>query len=72
MHHVPAVGEQLDRDPIGTKSISFPAKVSRIGEGVRVKAEFSINRKDFGVVYEGMRDNLIRDDVVIKLSLNAK
>jgi hypothetical protein len=36
---------------------------------VKAMSEFSINRKDFGIVYPGMPDDLIRDLVVIKLSL---
>jgi hypothetical protein len=38
---------------------------------VGVSAEFSVNRKNFGMVYAGTADDLIRDDVVIKLTLNA-
>ena len=41
----------------------------RLGHARR--AEFTINRKDFGIVYPGMANDLIRDDVVIKLSLKA-
>jgi hypothetical protein len=37
--------------------------------GAKVKSEFSINRKDFSMEYAGMADDLIRDDVVIKLDL---
>jgi len=52
-----------------TKSISFPATISVSDTQVSAKAEFSINRQDFGIAYAGMRDDLIRDLVVIKLSL---
>lgn len=55
-----------------TKSISFPATIKLAGESVDVDAEFSINRKDFGVVYAGMPDDLIRDQVLIKLSVRAR
>jgi hypothetical protein len=34
-------------------------------------AEFSINRKDFGIVIEGKKDDLIRDDVLMKITLKA-
>jgi hypothetical protein len=37
-----------------------------------VDAEFAINRKDFGVVYPGMPDDLIKDDVLLKLKIHAK
>ena len=53
-----------------TKRVSFPATI-QVGEaGVSAKAEFSINRQDFGIAYAGMPDDLIRDLVVIKLSLD--
>jgi polyisoprenoid-binding protein YceI len=55
-----------------TKSISFPAKISSAGETLDVASEFKINRKDFGIVYPGMPDDLIHDDVVIKLDIKAK
>ncbi len=53
------------------KSITFPAKITVSGTDVLVESEFSINRKDFGLVYAGKADDLIRDDVVIKLNLKA-
>lgn len=54
-----------------TKSIVFPANVRANASGVEVDAEFAINRKDFGLVYTGKPDDLIRDDVVIKLTIRA-
>lgn len=54
-----------------TKSISFPAKV-KLGDGVDVDAEFAIDRKDFGMRYEGKADDLIRDDVVVKLAIRSR
>ncbi len=53
------------------KSITFPAKITVDNDDAEVQAEFSINRKDFGIVYAGKTDDLIRDDVVIKLDLKA-
>lgn len=53
------------------KSITFPAKIAISPDQVAVNAEFSINRKDFGIVYAGKADDLIRDDVVLKLDLAA-
>ena len=52
-----------------TKRIRFPARIA-VAEKVAANAEFSINRKDFGITYPGMPDNLIRDDVAVKLSLD--
>ena len=54
-----------------TKSISFPADI-KVADGlVAVKAEFAINRRDFNINYPGMPNDLIRDNVVIKLDLQA-
>lgn len=53
------------------KSITFPAKIEVKDDKVEVEAEFAINRKDFGIVYAGKTDDLIRDDVVIKLDLES-
>lgn len=55
-----------------TKAISFPAKVSTSAEAVNVDAEFAINRKDFGIIYPGMPDDLIRDDVLVRLRIVSK
>ena len=54
-----------------TKSITFPAKITVGDAEVAVESEFSINRKDFGIVYAGKTDDLIRDDVVIRLNLKS-
>lgn len=54
-----------------TKSISFPAAITVAEDAVTVRAQFAINRKDFGIVYPGKPDDLIRDNVVIKLDLKA-
>lgn len=53
------------------KSITFPATIKVGPDDVSVKSEFSINRKDFGIMYAGKADDLIRDGVVIKLDLKA-
>jgi len=52
-----------------TKRISFPVTLNATDADVTASAEFSINRQDYGINYPGMRDDLIRDLVVIKLSL---
>lgn len=51
------------------KTISFPVKVERLPDGVRATSEFTINRKDWNVAYAGAVDDLIKDDVLIKLDL---
>ena len=54
-----------------TKSISFPANITVAGDVVNADATFSINRKDFNLNYPGKVDDIIRDDVLIKLTLHA-
>jgi len=54
-----------------TKQISFPASIDLTESGFTASAEFAIKRFDFGVVYPGMPDDLIRDDVLIKLDLQS-
>lgn len=55
-----------------TKSITFPATIKVNGDAVDVDAEFVLNRKDFGVVYPGMPDDLIKDELLLKLQVHAK
>jgi polyisoprenoid-binding protein YceI len=55
-----------------TKSITFPATIKTAADHVDVDAAFAINRKDFGIVYPGKPDDLIKDDVAIKLTIRAK
>lgn len=54
-----------------TKSVTFPATINVTPDQASVDANFSINRKDFGISYAGAPDNLIRDDVVLKLTIRA-
>ena len=54
-----------------TKSISFPAKIAVSGDKATLDSEFFINRKDFGIMYPGKANDLIRDEVVIKLAVHA-
>jgi polyisoprenoid-binding protein YceI len=55
-----------------SRALSFPATIQANAEAVSVKAEFAIKRKDFGIVYPGKPDDLIADDVLIRLDVNAK
>ena len=52
-----------------TKQISFPADIQISEAGFTATAEFAIKRFDFGLEYPGKKDDLIRDDVLIKLDL---
>lgn len=54
-----------------TKSITFPATIAVTPDLASVDADFSINRKDFGINYAGPADNLIRNDVVLTLHIRA-
>lgn len=54
-----------------TKSVVFPATVSVAGNEVSAKADFIINRKDWNIVYTGMPDDLINDDVRIIFNVVA-
>jgi polyisoprenoid-binding protein YceI len=55
-----------------TKSISFPATVVVADGQISLNAEFFLKRSDFGIVYPGKKDDLIREEVVIKLDVLAK
>ena len=55
-----------------TKEISFPATITVGEKEVTAKAKFSINRKDWGIVYPGAPDDLIRDNVLIDWNIVAK
>jgi polyisoprenoid-binding protein YceI len=54
-----------------TKSVSFPASITVRDSVVNAKADFIINRKDWGIVYTGAPDDLIRDDVRIIFDITA-
>ena len=51
------------------KEVTIPVKAEVTAEGVRTTSEFTINRHDWGVSYKGMADDLIKDNVLIKLDL---
>jgi len=53
------------------KSVSFPATIQVAPGSVSVSADFAINRKDFSLNYPGKADDLIRDNVEIKLTINV-
>jgi polyisoprenoid-binding protein YceI len=54
-----------------THAISFPAVIAVTPTGVTARAEFTIQRQDFGIVYPGMPDDLIRNEVVIRFAVVA-
>lgn len=54
-----------------TKNISFGAKVNPSDKGLEVSTKFNINRKDWGITYEGKKDDLIRDEIHFDIQLVA-
>lgn len=54
-----------------TKSVTFPATIAVAPDAVTVDSTFSLNRKDFGINYAGLADDLIRDDVVLTLKIRG-
>ncbi|RYY30084.1 MAG: YceI family protein [Chitinophagaceae bacterium] len=54
-----------------TKNVTFPAKVSLTDSGIEALAKFNINRKEWGIVYAGKPDDLIRDAIHLGISLKA-
>ena len=54
-----------------TKQISFPATIQFTNGAVNLSAEFVLNRHDFDMKYSGKADDLIRQEVVLKLKVSA-
>ena len=52
-----------------TKEITFPATFEAADGKVMAKADFQINRKDWGLNYTGKADDLIKDEVALNLAL---
>src|SRR5690606_30737479 len=61
----------LDLHGVG-RAVTFPATIEVNGDAIKVSAEFSINRREFGIDYARPTNDLIRDGVVIRLDLNAR
>lgn len=54
------------------KEISFSATISVSEKSVDIKSEFTINRRLWGINYDGRANDLIKDDVLIKLDVQYK
>lgn len=52
------------------KELSFPAKIEVTDGKAHVTAEFTIDRQLWGLAYPGKPDDLIKDQVLIKLDVN--
>lgn len=55
-----------------TKSIAFGAKVNVSENSVDATTNFNINRKDWGIQYDGKKDDLIRDEVNFDIQLKTE
>lgn len=53
-----------------TNTITFPAKVEITDASATGNAEFKIDRKLWGIEYPGMKDDLIKDEVLLSLQLS--
>jgi polyisoprenoid-binding protein YceI len=51
------------------KDVTVPVKAEQTAEGVRATSEFTINRHDWGISYRGAVDDLIKDEVLMRLDL---
>ena len=51
------------------REVTIPVRAQVSAEGVRTTSEFTINRHDWGISYRGAADDLIRDNVLIRLNL---
>jgi polyisoprenoid-binding protein YceI len=51
------------------KEVEIPVVAQQTADGVHAKSEFTINRHDWGISYKGAVDDLIKDNVLIKLDL---
>lgn len=55
------------------KELSLPATVTANADGsTLLAAEFTINRQDFGITYPGKPDDLIKDNVLLKVNATLK
>jgi polyisoprenoid-binding protein YceI len=55
-----------------TKNLTFPALVELSDNGLIAEAEFSFNRKDFDINYDGLADDAIRDNVLMLFYVEGK
>lgn len=51
------------------REVTIPVVTAVNADGVRTKSEFTINRQDWGIAYKGKADDLIKDNVLIRLDL---
>ncbi|MCB9765706.1 MAG: YceI family protein [Alphaproteobacteria bacterium] len=51
------------------KAVTFPATITVAADKITAAAEFQINRQDWAISFPGKPDDLIKDEVAIKLNL---
>jgi polyisoprenoid-binding protein YceI len=51
------------------KEVTIPVRAEVTPDGVRTTSQFTIDRHDWGINYKGMADDLIKDEVLMKLDL---
>ena len=54
-----------------TKNIEFPARITVSGNTAEAIAKFNIDRKEWGIVYPGKPDDLIRDNIHLGIAIKA-
>lgn len=54
-----------------TKNVQFPARVTVNGDNAEAIAKFNIDRKEWGIVYPGKPDDLIRDQIHLGIAIRA-
>lgn len=54
-----------------TKSVTFPAIITMKEGLIQAQTEFTFKRFDFDIAYKGKADDLIRDEVLLKIALVA-
>lgn len=51
------------------REVTFPVTAEMTPQGTRARSEFTIDRHDWGISYRGAADDLIKDNVLIRLDL---
>jgi hypothetical protein len=54
-----------------TNRVAFPATVRLDAEAVTAEADFTIDRQEWGLTYPGQPDDLIQDEVRLRLHVVA-
>lgn len=53
------------------KNIEFPATIKIDGDTLTAKSEFTFNRHAWGITYNGVGDNAVKDDVLLRFEITA-